>query len=951
MLLESLHRVFPLFPTSCSGDISQPIDSWQPERMCTAELETFSTPPTSPSVTRTNSNEDGDNDMNHMPTENDIRPSLSRRGSRPSMLSSLSSLQTNITWNHDIVVEQQSPANLKTPLQTSHKQECNATTTACSNSGATSPAAGTITHQLVGSPRPSSSSSSGSNSSIPLSMDPINLPSKSPCFVHSHLDKGASLQDWLHAKEREVLGTDVGVARSLQQHHKPHHRDDRTVATPVELPCDDGTTHLLSGNDEDDPHSGSLTRQLAETAVGVREMSKQLGRARIRSNIQSILIVTKARDNRLIKLTRELALYLMLKPRHGHRGLVVYVDHQLRNSRRFDAAGIQRDHPELFEPLPRRRSSSNNSLSSLSSSSASQDDTNAQQDGQLRYWTSDMCSRSSHLFDFVITLGGDGTVLFTSWLFQRIVPPVLPFALGSLGFLTNFDFADHQAVVDSAIDAGIRVNLRMRFTCTVYRAVFDQGKCRKAVKKGETGEIMMKDLTKGGWEALEGGWSGGFTMPDGGKCTKDKEIMCFTTRPVETFEVLNDLVVDRGPSPYVSLLELFGDEHHMTTVQADGLCVATPTGSTAYSLSAGGSLVHPEIPAILISPICPHTLSFRPMLLPDSMELRICVPYNSRSTAWASFDGRGRVELKQGDHIKITASKYPFPTVCADKQSTDWFHSISRTLKWNERERQKSFVVVEEGPTRKNSSRKTSSPLGHHPISAEPLDEALEDEEEDEVTEDDKFDIDDSSPEASTSGTAVHVPNEQSVRELALGTVKAQEVASQTDGDLLSTPELAALALSQGRSLKFSRSAKSRSRSRSGLRSGVDTPGRFAGPAHSPPYIAHHHIHHSTEFGSNAPSPTSSSSSNDSLSTIDLVQRGARDDLHSAHHHSSGRSRIPRDRDFDENLQTPTISDSVPGRRAHHNRVSSKDYDHQHRRAFAVWGNDETDSGASDSDI
>ena len=87
-----------------------------------------------------------------------------------------------------------------------------------------------------------------------------------------------------------------------------------------------------------------------------------------------------------------------------------------------------------------------------------------------------------------------------------------------------------------------------------------------------------------------------------------------------------------------------GDENHLTTAQADGLCVATPTGSTAYSLSAGGSLVHPQIPAILISPICPHTLSFRPILLPDSMELRICVPYNSRSTAWASFAGSGRAK-------------------------------------------------------------------------------------------------------------------------------------------------------------------------------------------------------------------------------------------------------------------------------------------------------------------
>ena len=231
----------------------------------------------------------------------------------------------------------------------------------------------------------------------------------------------------------------------------------------------------------------------------------------------------------------------------------------------------------------------------------------------------------------------------------------------------------------------------------------------------------MRNVREGGWERIEkpGGAACGTAtdQPTSGAHKKDREVMCFSTRPVETFEVLNDLVVDRGPSPYVSLLEVFGDEHHMTTAQADGLCISTPTGSTAYSLSAGGSLVHPEIPAILITPICPHTLSFRPMLLPDSMELRIAVPYNSRSTAWASFDGRGRVELKQGDHIKVTASRYPFPTVCNETQSVDWFKSISRTLKWNERQRQKSFVVVEEGRSKsgeekdaeEESKRKTKS--------------------------------------------------------------------------------------------------------------------------------------------------------------------------------------------------------------------------------------------------
>jgi len=234
---------------------------------------------------------------------------------------------------------------------------------------------------------------------------------------------------------------------------------------------------------------------------------------------------------------------------------VVYVDAQLRKSRRFDAAGIERDHPELFLPFPYRRGSWSSSSSSASSPSGKEDPTNPNEQGQLRFWTADMCNTSPHLFDFVVTLGGDGTVLFTSWLFQRIVPPVLPFALGSLGFLTNFDFANHQADMDSAIESGIRVNLRMRFTCTVYRAVKrEDGPVPKAIKRADTGEILMKGVGKAGWEALEGGWTQG-----GGELTgKEKQIMCFTTRPVESFEILNDLVVDRGPSPYVSLLELFG---------------------------------------------------------------------------------------------------------------------------------------------------------------------------------------------------------------------------------------------------------------------------------------------------------------------------------------------------------------------------------------------------------
>ncbi|KAJ1897722.1 hypothetical protein LPJ66_003200, partial [Kickxella alabastrina] len=104
------------------------------------------------------------------------------------------------------------------------------------------------------------------------------------------------------------------------------------------------------------------------------------------------------------------------------------------------------------------------------------------------------------------------------------------------------------------------------------------------------------------------------------------------------------------------------------------------------------------IPAILVTPICPHTLSFRPMLLPDSMVIRVVLPPDSRNTAWASFDGRHRIELRRGDHIQITASKYPLPTVCASQSQTqDWMSSLSRCLNWNERKRQKKFVVPVDG--------------------------------------------------------------------------------------------------------------------------------------------------------------------------------------------------------------------------------------------------------------
>lgn len=380
--------------------------------------------------------------------------------------------------------------------------------------------------------------------------------------------------------------------------------------------------------------NGMSHSRLMQTATSVREISKQLQRRPIKRAVRTVMIITKARDNSLVYLTRELTEWLLKTPRYNSTlGVTVYVDAKLRTSKRFNAASLLASDPR-YERM-------------------------------LKYWTPDLCWESPEKFDLVLTLGGDGTVLFTSWLFQRIVPPILSFSLGSLGFLTNFEFSSYQTHLNRIMgDSGMRVNLRMRFTCTIYRAANrsqasqPRENRKKLVPNGQNDDRDSNDNGASNTDGIEG----------------------------EQFEVLNELVIDRGPSPYVSNLELYGDNELLTVVQADGCIISTPTGSTAYSLSAGGPLTHPSIPGILLTPICPHTLSFRPMVLSDTLLLRICVPRSSRSTAYASFDGKGRVELRRGDCVQVEAGRYPFPTVVGEGGTGgEWFESVRRALRWNTR--------------------------------------------------------------------------------------------------------------------------------------------------------------------------------------------------------------------------------------------------------------------------
>lgn len=366
--------------------------------------------------------------------------------------------------------------------------------------------------------------------------------------------------------------------------------------------------------------------RLMQTAASVREVSRQLQRRPLKRAVRNVMIITKARDNTLVTLTRELTEFLLATPRYGKDvGVNVWVDSKLRKSTRFDVDSLLAK-DERFKDM-------------------------------LHFWTPALCLERPELFDLVITLGGDGTVLFTSWLFQRIVPPVLAFSLGSLGFLTNFDFETYKDQLNRTMgDQGMRINLRMRFTCTVYRSAASSVTASSAPSSAShstTASQYGGDVSQ--YAKIEG----------------------------ETHEVLNELVIDRGPSSYISSLDLYANDSLLTRISADGIILSTPTGSTAYSLSAGGSLVHPDIPAILLTPICPHTLSFRPMLLNDDMALKVAIPSTGRGGAFVSFDGKGRVELGRGDEVVVRASQYPFPTVMG--QPLEWFDSISRTLRWNTR--------------------------------------------------------------------------------------------------------------------------------------------------------------------------------------------------------------------------------------------------------------------------
>ena len=284
--------------------------------------------------------------------------------------------------------------------------------------------------------------------------------------------------------------------------------------------------------------------------------------------------------------------------------------------------------------------------------------------------------------DLVVTLGGDGLLMYAAHVFSGPVPPILPVAGGSMGFLTPF--AREEMLEAILISLGLRV-------------VQEDDSDNDDSSETNGLKISQRALNNMQIEATD---REGYNEKPPLRFGNNNQI-CISMRMRldcrifgsdgslrSRYAVLNEVVIDRGSSPYLASLECFCDDVHLTTVQADGIIFSTPTGSTAYSMAAGGSVVHPAVPAILVTPICPHVLSFRSMVFPDHVVLRCYVPSDARSTACVYFDGQHRTELERGDSVQIQMSAHPVPTINRQDHSADWLSSLKRNFNFNTRVRQ-----------------------------------------------------------------------------------------------------------------------------------------------------------------------------------------------------------------------------------------------------------------------
>ena len=151
-------------------------------------------------------------------------------------------------------------------------------------------------------------------------------------------------------------------------------------------------------------------------------------------------------------------------------------------------------------------------------------------------------------------------------------------------------------------------------------------------------------------------------------------------REIAAETVLNDAVINKGALARLASIDTYIDGHYLTTYRSDGLIVASPTGSTAYSLAAGGPVMHPEVQGILITPICPFTLTNRCMILPDTAEIKIRLAEKT-TDIFITFDGQSVLEINGQDTILISKSPHPVRIITFPDQN--YFDVLKTKLRWS----------------------------------------------------------------------------------------------------------------------------------------------------------------------------------------------------------------------------------------------------------------------------
>lgn len=199
--------------------------------------------------------------------------------------------------------------------------------------------------------------------------------------------------------------------------------------------------------------------------------------------------------------------------------------------------------------------------------------------------------------DGILVLGGDGTLLRAARRLAGLNVPLLGVNLGRMGFLTELERSDLYEGLEKFLRGEYAIEERMMLESVLWRG----------------GEAVERSLA------------------------------------------LNDVVVHRGPFARIIALEAHIDGHYFTTYEGDGVIISTPTGSTAYSLSAGGPLVAPDVPVILITPICPHSFYSRPLVISNGKRIKI-VLHPRFDEVMLTIDGQYGVRLEAGDKIEVCRS-------------------------------------------------------------------------------------------------------------------------------------------------------------------------------------------------------------------------------------------------------------------------------------------------------